>query len=132
MEALPYLLYFFALAAIVVVLVKMFGRKDEGVPTAEKADGEPCDTCAADPGTCLKERVIQNAVGEIEYFDDEELDRFRGRRADSYTADEASMFAEVMYTMKPEEVKDWLVSLGRRCVNLPDQLKDEAMMLMEG
>ena len=46
--------------------------------------------------------------------------------------DEAAEFAEVMYTMKPEEVKDWLVSLQRRDVNLPDQLKDEAIMLAGG
>lgn len=132
MGVLPYLLYFAALAAIVVVLVRMFGRKGVDAPAVGRAADDPCKACAADPGTCLEERVVRNAVGEIEYFDDEELDRFRGRRADSYTAEEASLFADVMYTMKPEEVKDWLVSLGRRCVNLPDQLKDEAMMLMEG
>ena len=37
-----------------------------------------------------------------------------------------------MYTMRPEEVKDWLRSLRLRGVSLPDQLKDEAYMLAEG
>ena len=46
--------------------------------------------------------------------------------------DEAAEFAEVMYTMRPDEVKDWLHSLQLRCVSLPDQLKDEAYMLAEG
>ena len=36
-----------------------------------------------------------------------------------------------MYTMKPEEIKDWLNSLTLRGVSLPDQLKDEAIMLIE-
>ena len=75
---------------------------------------------------------MEAAVAEIEYFDDEELDRFRGRRADGYTDEEAGEFAEVMYTMRPEEVKDWLRSLRLRGVSLPDQLKDEAYMLAEG
>lgn len=75
---------------------------------------------------------MEAAVGDIEYFEDEELDRFRGRSSDSYTDDEAAEFAEVMYTMRPEEVKDWLRSLQLRCVSLPDQLKDEAYMLAEG
>ena len=74
---------------------------------------------------------MESAVADVEYFDDEELDRFKGRRSDDYTDDEAAQFAEVMYTMKPEEVKDWVVSLGLRGVSLPDQLKDEAMLLME-
>lgn len=75
---------------------------------------------------------MEAAVGDdIEYFEDEELDRFRGRSSDSYTDDEAAEFAEVMYTMRPEEVKDWLRSLQLRCVSLPDQLKDEAYMLAE-
>lgn len=132
MEAMSYVLYLALLVLLVVVLQRMFGRKDGAGNETEPDAGSSCGTCVSGRGKCLQECALQNAVGEIEYFDDEELDRFRGRRADSYTADEASMFAEVMYTMKPEEVKDWLVSLGRRCVNLPDQLKDEAMMLMEG
>ena len=125
MEALPYLLYFVALAAIVVVLVKMFGRKDEGVPTAEKADGEPCDTCAADPGTCLKERVIQNAVGEIEYFDDEELDAYSGIPSDAYTDEQIDQFREIFYTIRPEEIPDWFISLEKRHIAFPDPLKQE-------
>ena len=75
---------------------------------------------------------MEAAVADIEYFDDEELDRFRGRQSDGYTDEEAAEFAEVMYTMRPEEVRDWLQSLRLRCVSLPDQLKDEAYMLAEG
>ena len=66
----------------------------------------------------------------IEYFDDEELDSFKGRPSDSYTPHEVEQFEEVMTTMQPQEVAAWLRSLQLRSVNLPDDLKDEAMLLM--
>lgn len=132
MEAMSYVLYLALLVLLVVVLQRMFGRKD-GVGNETKPDaGSSCGTCVSGRGKCLQECALQNAVGEIEYFDDEELDKFRGRRSDGYTDEEAAQFAEVMYTMKQEEVKDWLKSLNLRCINLPDQLKDEAIMLVEG
>ena len=132
MEAMSYVLYLALLVLLVVVLQRMFGRKDGAGNETEPDDGPSCGTCVSGRGKCLQECALQNAVGEIEYFDDEELDKFRGRRSDGYTDEEAAQFAEVMYTMKQEEVKDWLKSLNLRCINLPDQLKDEAIMLVEG
>ena len=74
---------------------------------------------------------MEAAIKEIEYFDDEELDAYKGRTADSYTDDEAEEFREVLYTMRPEEVKDWNRSLILRGVNLPNQLKDEVILMIE-
>ena len=45
--------------------------------------------------------------------------------------EEAEQFREVMYTMRQEEVKDWNRSLILRGVAVPDQLKDELVMLLE-
>lgn len=132
MEAMSYVLYLALLVLLVVVLQRMFGRKDGAGNETEPDAGSSCGTCVSGRGKCLQECALQNALGEIEYFDDEELDKFRGRRSDGYTDEEAAQFAEVMYTMKQEEVKDWLKSLNLRCINLPDQLKDEAIMLVEG
>lgn len=72
------------------------------------------------------------AAGEpIDYFDDEELDRFRGRRADAYTEEEEDEFREVLYTTLTREVSDWLRSLQLRGIELPVGLRDEALMLTE-
>lgn len=76
--------------------------------------------------------VMEQAVKKIEYFDDEGLDAYKGRKSDSYTDEEAAQFAEVLYTMRPSEVKDWTASLTLRGISMPDQIKDEAIMLMEG
>ncbi len=74
---------------------------------------------------------MEASLREIEYFDDEELDRFKGRDSDEYSDDEAEQFGEVLYTMRPTEVKDWTRSLTLRGINLPDQIKDEVFLLID-
>lgn len=68
---------------------------------------------------------------EPEYYDDEELDRFRGRPADLYGDAEVEEFEEVLTTMRPDEVHGWLRSLSQRGINLPEALRDEAFMLID-
>lgn len=75
--------------------------------------------------------MLDAATKEIEYYDDEELDRFQGRPSDGYTDTEVEQFAEVLYTMRPEEVSGWNRSLLLRGINIPDQLKDELAMMID-
>ena len=49
---------------------------------------------------------------------------------DDYSEEEVEQFAEVLYTMKPEEVAGWNRSLILRGINLPDQLKDEVISFL--
>lgn len=121
-----------AALGLLLAILKATGRHTAG-SDAESA-GPACGSCAACNATgakCLEDRVMEDAVKEAEYFDDEELDAYRGRRSDSYTDKEAGEFAEVLYTMRPDEVKDWSRSLSRRGISLPDQIKDEVIMLIE-
>ena len=74
--------------------------------------------------------MMEAATQPIEYFEDEELDAFRGRPSDSYTDDEVEMFADTLYTMRHDEVAAWCRSLNLRGIQLPDQLKDEVVMLV--
>lgn len=73
---------------------------------------------------------MEASTKEIEYFDDEELDAYKGKQANEYSDEEAEQFREVMYTMRQEEIKDWNRSLILRGINIPDQLKDEVIMLI--
>ena len=93
--------------------------------------GAACATCDGTNTKCEQECMMEAATKEIEYFDDEELDSYRGRPSDGYTDGEAEEFREVMYSMRQEEVKDWNRSLILRGISLPDQLKDEMILLME-
>ena len=76
--------------------------------------------------------MMEAAVRDIEYFDDEELDAFRGRAADDYTDDEAEQFREVLYSMRQNEVAGWNRSLILREINVPNQIRDELIMLIGG
>ena len=87
--------------------------------------------CCGQHAVCEKELLLKAAGEPIEYFDDEELDRFRGRSANDYSPQEEEEFREVLYTMFPQEVGDWLRSLQLRAIELPEGLRDEALMLSE-
>lgn len=85
-------------------------------------------TCCGQHEVCEKTRFLTQP--DIEYYEDEELDRFRGRRSDDYTEEETEEFREVLLTMRESEVEGWLQSLQLRAVELPDGLKDEVRMMM--
>lgn len=107
-------------------LTRKKGEPDEVVP----AKGD-CTTCTTDSPQCEQACMMEAATKEIEYFDDEELDAFRGRPSDTYTDEEVEQFSEVLYTMQPSEVKAWYRSLSLRGINVPNQLKDELFLIME-
>lgn len=74
--------------------------------------------------------MMEASTKPVEYFDDEELDTFRGRQSDSYTDAEVEQFADVLYTMRQDEVAAWCRSLNLRGIALPDQIKDEVVMMV--
>ena len=67
---------------------------------------------------------------KIEYYDDEDLDQFIGKPADSYTTEEADLFRDVLYTTQEIEVAGWVRSLQLRGINLPDDVKDEVFLII--
>ena len=118
---------------LLAALLGMLSRKTEdNEPEVVQADAASCATCNGEDERCEQECMLEAAVKPIEYYDDEELDQYRGRPSDGYTDSEAEEFADVLYTMKHEEVKGWNRSLILRQINLPNQLKDEVIMMMKG
>lgn len=86
--------------------------------------------CCGQHEVCEKESLLAAVSRQIEYYDDEELDRFRGRTSDSYTDSEIEEFSNILYTMHDDEVAGWVRSLQLRAVELPDQLKDEVFLIV--
>ena len=79
---------------------------------------------------CCGQHLLAAVSKKIEYYDDEELDRFRGVEADAYDEDAVNEFRDVLYTLQEIEVAGWLRSLQLRAINLPDELKDEAFLIV--
>ena len=67
---------------------------------------------------------------KIEYYDDEELDKFIGRSSDSYTAEESEQFRDILLTMQDIDVAGWVRSLQLRGIDLPDDVKDEVFLII--
>jgi len=86
--------------------------------------------CCGQHETCEKESLLAAISKEIEYYNDEELDRYRGTPSDGYTEEAVEEFREVLYTMREDEVAGWVRSLQLRAVELPAQLKDEVFMIV--
>lgn len=97
------------------------------IPGIKKAHA---DGCCGQHEVCEKDSLLAAVSKDIEYYDDEELDRFQGREADSYTESEIEAFDEVLTTMQSDEVAGWVRSLQLRGINLPDALKDEVFLIV--
>lgn len=89
-------------------------------------------TCSGINDDCEQTCMMEAATKEVEYYDDEELDRFKGKESGEYTDDEAEEFSEVLYTMRPDEAKGWNRSLILRGINVPNQIKDDLITMIEG
>ena len=130
MGAIVIFILILAVGAIVVGgLQFFFSSKNDGYGVTTKPT---CDTCNGEDSRCEQECMMDAATEPVEYYDDEELDRFALRPSDSYTDEEAEEFREVLYTMKPDDVKGWNRSLILRGINVPNQIKDELTLMVEG
>ena len=96
------------------------------VPDIVEADVE----CCGQHETCEKDSLLAAVSKGIEYYNDEELDRYRGRQSDEYTDEEVGEFREVMLTCQDDEVAGWCRSLQLRGIELPDDLKDELFLII--
>lgn len=86
--------------------------------------------CCGQHEVCERDSLLAAVSKEIEYFDDEELDRFRGRNSSDYDEDETDEFREILYSMREAEVAAWVRSLQLRAVELPDALKPEVLLIV--
>lgn len=118
--------------AIIAAIATKLTKKKEGEPDVVMPTSGDCSSCDGTDDKCEQVCMMEAAVKDVEYYDDEELDRFRGRPSDQYTDEEAEEFATVLYTMQPYEVKGWNRSLILREINLPNQIKDELITMIEG
>lgn len=86
--------------------------------------------CCGQHTVCEKEVLLAAVNQKTEYYDDEELDRFKGRASDRYTPEETEEFRHILYTMQENDVAGWSRSLQLRGIELPDDLKDEVILIV--
>ena len=86
--------------------------------------------CCGQHEVCEKDSLLAAVSKEIEYYEDEELDRFAGWDDDRYDEQQEEEFRNILYTMKESEVPGWVRSLQLRGINLPQGLRDEVLMIV--
>lgn len=116
--------------AVGTILYNRFAKnKTSDSPSDDTIQEIPIDCCGAHD-VCEVEAMIQNP-NEILYFEDEELDRFRGFNEHQYNETDLEEFRDVLYTLKDDdEIKMWLISIERRGVKLPSIIKLEALQML--
>ncbi|MDL2299361.1 phospholipase [Bacteroides sp. OttesenSCG-928-E20] len=98
----------------------------DALPDIVEVDAE----CCGQHELCEKDSLLAAVSKEIVYYDDEELDEYRGTASDVYTNEQIEQFRDIFYTMQDTDVAGWVRSLQLRGVNLPDEIKDEVFLII--
>lgn len=120
------------LAAIVVVgaalwlVEQRYRRRHPEAPAVV----EPEQQCCGMHVTCERDSLLTSVSTEIVYYDDEELDVYKGRQPDSYTPQESEQFREILLTLLPDDIAPWARSLGLRGIELPADVREELLLIV--
>lgn len=106
-------------------------KRDEKAGIApEPPAPEIPDDCCGQHAVCERDSLLAAASKEIVYYDDEELDEWQGTPADQYSEEQCAHFRDILYTMRSDEVAGWVRSLQLRGIELPNEIKDEVLLIV--
>lgn len=94
-----------------------------------EVSGEEGEVCCGQHLVCEKD-LLSPMTAEIEYYDDEELDRFIGRDGTDYSEEETEEFRDVLMTLQSGDIAGWARSITQRRLVLPPDVRDELLMLV--
>lgn len=94
------------------------------------ADSTEESECCGMHITCEKDSLLAAVSAKVEYYDDEELDQYKGRNADDYSDEEIEQFRDVLLTLLPQDIAGWARSIQLRGIRLPAVIKEELLMIV--
>lgn len=100
-------------------------KKEEEAAKAKEESSE----CCGQHEVCEKTNLLNTNL-KYEYYDDEELDTLSGKNPEDYTDEEIAQLREVFETLKEYDVAGWLRSLQLRNIILPEDIKEEALLIV--
>lgn len=132
------------LAAMVVIGVLLFvtdvvyyrHKHPEGSVKRSEPEAREPEVASSHGEICCGQHLVCEKTNlsivddEIIYYDDEELDRFKGRSPESYSSEETEEFRDVLLTLLPEDVSGWARSVTLRQIELPHDVKDELLLIV--
>lgn len=124
---MEYTIFLVTALLLMVAIFYIYRYNSKGKPAVE----DHHDHAESNGGCCGKHLNCEKGNnGEELYFDDEELDRFKGKSSGEYVDDEVEEFRQVLYTMKEDEVDAWVHCLQLRGIELPADVKEEVLMIL--
>ena len=126
---LPFALFVLACIGVVAYVADRRERKKEAQAGTETPPVEVDDECCGAHAVCERDSLLTKSL-KVEYYDDEELDALAGIAPDDYTIQQLEQLAHVFYTLKERDVAVWLRSLQARNIQLPDALREEALLIV--
>lgn len=126
------LLVIFVVTGIVIYLLRRFTGKGAKATNEKNEQSQPVvaeSECCGAHEICEKTGKY-NPKFQPDYYDDEELDQFKGVSPESYTDEQIAMFDEVLMTMKESDVAGWIKSLQLREIEMPYSVREKAIMIL--
>ena len=112
---------------LILMLTTYISRRKKTIET-EITINEDGECCGAHE-VCDRESLL-SADGNAEYFDDENLDVLADVQPDKFTEDQLNQLSEVFYTLRESDVAAWLRSLQIRRIQLPLELREQALLIV--
>ncbi len=134
-----YLLIAFILSGVLIYILRKFTGKEARKrktallqPESEKKEitQEAEQECCGAHEICEKTGKY-NPQFKPDYYDDEELDAYKGISPDDYTDEQIAEFDDVLMTMSEKDVAGWLKSLTMRGIELPYSVREKAILILE-
>ena len=123
-----------ALAIVGVgIVLYVHHRLTGGDITDARADiAEPAEDeeCCGQHAVCERDSLLAAVSDRVVYYDDEELDVYAGREAESYTVAETDQFRDVLLTLMPDDIAGWARSIQLRGITLPADVREELIMMI--
>ena len=137
------LILFLCLGLLILVLYEVRERRksraaNEEVrsPRRTTTDVEPQTPTRSDDGECCGQHLVcerdtlLQTNAQIDYYDDEELDTLAGIDPADYSETQHTMLREVFDTLQERDVAGWVRSLQLRNIALPQDIREEALMIV--
>ncbi len=121
------LVAFLSLGLIILILTEWRER--------HRKSGDDVPEPAAAPDCCGQHLVCEKEslrlpLDKPVYYDDEELDAYSDIAAEDLTESQSAAIGEVFRSLREEDVPGWLRSLQMRRIALPQELREEALLIV--
>lgn len=104
-------------------------NREKPEPETTRPQEEESECCGMHM-TCERDSLLASVSNAIEYYDDEELDLYKGRDPRSYSEEEVEQFRDILLTLLPDDIAGWARSIQLRGIALPTEIRDELLLIV--